>query len=65
MFETVFHYLLESVRVCAHATDLSVDVVGTWLLSLVALFVCCAALRVRPAMPEPDSHAQTAETFPG
>lgn len=47
MFEPVFHYLIESVRVCAHVTDLSVNEMGLWLLALVGVFACLAGLRAR------------------
>ena len=47
MFEPVFHYLIESVRVCAHVTDLPVNELVAWLLALVALFAGLATLRAR------------------
>jgi ABC-type polysaccharide/polyol phosphate export permease len=47
MFEPVFHYLIESVRVCAHGTDLSVNELVVWLLALVSLFAGLVVLRLR------------------
>jgi hypothetical protein len=47
MFEPVIHYLIESVRICAHVTDLPVNELVVWLLALVAFGAGVVALRVR------------------
>jgi hypothetical protein len=47
MFEPAFHYLIESFRVCAHVTDLSVNEVVFGLLLLVGLFTGLVVLRSR------------------
>ena len=47
MFEPAIHYLIESVRICAHVTDLSMIELVAWLLGFVALFGGLVALRAR------------------
>ncbi len=47
MFEPVFHYLIESVRICADVTDVPVAVLVGWLVGFVVLSATLATLRAR------------------
>jgi hypothetical protein len=47
MFEPVFYYLVEAVRVCARAVDLPASQLAVWLVAVATVLTAVLALRAR------------------
>jgi hypothetical protein len=47
MFQPVFHYLLEAVRICAQVVNLSTSALATLLFGIAALFTAILMLGAR------------------